>query len=214
MRDFNPPPKPPGDRNHRSLRWRRIALLTIGDPTSSEKDLLSSTLTSHWRNYGYNFIDAEEKSLIFYDEELVGSVEMSRDPRGWSAAGLSLVDAGAPSAFADVPLAYASGLAIDIRIQRQLSQVAFLDVLRRCGPSWSELYVRRFGLSGYLTLIPLPKSAGDCTRISPQAYLQQVRARSIVDPLLTVYLEAGATDLKMVDHSTGPAVLLGWKNPR
>lgn len=214
MRDFDPLPQPLDDQNHRPLRWRRTATLTIRDATTSEKTLLSSSRTSHWKHYRYPLIDADEKSLIFYDEELVGSVEMSGDPQGWAAAGLSPGDLDIPSAYADVPLGYAAGLAIDIRIQRQLSQAAYLDILRRCGPSWSELYVRRFGLSGYLALIALPGSESDRLPMSPRAYLQQVQARSIVDPLLTVYLEAGAQVLNVINPSTDPAVLLGWRNPR
>lgn len=104
-----------------------------------------------------------------------------------------------------------TGLWVDPRVGRRLDGNARSRLLRCAGPLAGALACYRDGLAGYFAAVVLRGQPRFAPAVDPVAYVQQVEAQAVDEPLLQQHLAYGARPVAVVDQLSPPAVVMRWK---
>lgn len=104
-----------------------------------------------------------------------------------------------------------TGLWFDERSIASVGDERRSQLCRVVGPLAAALMVRRLAIDGYLAAVVLRHHHRYSPALNPQAYVQQVSAGCIDEPLLVAHLSYGARCVSVVDDITPPCAVVEWR---
>ncbi len=185
------------------------------------QSLAEAHLHSHWVMGEANLLPGDgewgdsERRWLRADGEIVGFCAAHRcDPiqentprlKRWSADRLRTVLT--PNARGDWALK--TGLYFDPRLRRRYDRHSLDRLLRLAGPVLGALVAQRLGLKGYLAAIALQRRSAFAPALDSPAFVQQVEAGCIEEPLLKAHFCYGARPVAIVDDRQESMVIVQW----
>lgn len=195
----------------------RIALRA---PTAAEERLVDRRLRGRWTVVEARLASRQTTRLVVVDDEIIGATSMVRGHYdGPEAKGLeSMTAAEFLSRVERRPgqgrWAIGAGLCLDPRLGRRYGSESLRHFLFRAGPLHHALFATRHGLDGYLSAVVLSGIEDFSLALTPSAYVQQVQAGAIDEPMLSAHLHYGARPVAVVDTDPFPLVGLRWSSSR
>lgn len=192
-------------------------IIVVRPGIEGERRLVEDHLSPRWWQAAAPLVATTKAHLIVANEEIVGSTgvarmrcresfEMSR------RESLSTVQFGERLVGdANGMWAFAADLRLDPRLPRLLGDRGYERLIRRAGPVFASLYVERLSLQGYFAAVSLSGRPRFAPALSAWAYIQQVDAGAIDEPLLVSHLRYGARPVAVVEDDLSCAAIVRWK---
>ena len=182
------------------------------------KKVLAGLRDRRWQMGEVKLARPSHRRFIVYDNEVIGTLCTTHKNLGapfclsdgiehlGSAGLLARME---PAADADWLIK--TGLWLDPRRSGRLGPQALERLLHRTGPLAGAVQAARFGLKGYLAAVVLCRADDFRPALSTAAYVQQVKAGAIDEPLLKAHLRYGARPVAVVDDATVPLCVVRWQ---
>lgn len=185
-------------------------------PLGAERRLATRMSRSRWRLREARLAAPRIGRIVVVDEQIAGATATTRARLpAWAAPPVDHSSASRVLAELDVDpdgdWLIKTGLFLDGRLDPTDSSDRSGRILHRAGPGVAALRVRRLDLSGYLVAVPLVGQPSMAPALGPLAYLQQLRAGSVDEPVAAIHLRAGARPVAVLAETSPPVALLRWR---
>lgn len=198
------------------LRWRRPGRVRLRRGSDAAWGAIQTASPKRWSMGEARLAPSSRSRLLALDCEIVGSVSTARAILDRSfEIGLEelgpteLLDSLRPCPGGDWLLK--AGLWFDRRLPLRCRPKTWRHIIHRAGPLVGALLADRYDLQGYFAAIFLSRAGEFAPTLTTRAFIQQVAAGAIDEPLLSAHLRYGARPVAFVDTEPQPIAIVRWK---
>lgn len=207
------------DQSHKRprLSWRRRPEVRLRADSPSLREATSPHRNRAWQIEELRLAPPTARRLIEIDGEIGGVVSTARAGPNRFPGSVAVEKLGAQEVLgaitprADGDWLVKSGLWIDARLAGRYDLRSRRHLAHRAGPLWAALMAARFGLRGYLAAVALRRACDFAPALSTSAFVQQVEAGAIDEPLLRAHLLYGARVVAIFEDLSFPAAIVRWR---
>ncbi len=187
-------------RPDRATQWPRRGAFRLRCPIGVEQTLIEEYLRARWQLIEEELAGDDLRRIVEADGELAGALAMARGSVEKSPPYLRSHSEGR--------WVLKTGTHLDPRLQRRYEPAKYEQLMDLVGPVFGIVTSRRLNLCGYAAVVILSRHPEFSPALGPAAFVQQVEAGAIDEPLLSAHLRYGAQVVALSSASKGAMAIV------